>query len=92
MTAFFDNLFGIIHPYAASPDKVLVGVAVQAHNLTVEFENGNLSPDEYKELMNDILDINRIDQLMETQDQKQQIAKVLDLMKQGIFGLLKSMI
>lgn len=56
--------------------------------LTEDYEAGNLSRDEYVELMGDITDMQRLDQEVQDFERKRQIAKALDIIRQ-VVGLVK---
>jgi len=64
-------------PFVTSEDPVVSAVALKAEVYTDEFKRGNLTLDEFKELMNDLTVIKRIEETAKTLEQRTDLNNVI---------------
>lgn len=90
MTTMSQKAEELVAPYLGDASEEVSHAALSVSNLTQEYEAGRLTAAEYQDLINDALDLSKIDALMETQDEKQRAARIFDIMRQAL-GIITSL-
>lgn len=68
-------------------DPHVRGVAELLKDAKVAMDEGNISPEEFKELANDIFDMTKVDELSDSLERKNKIRAGLQLLREVISGL-----
>lgn len=72
------NFKEALSPFILSSDPVVSAVALKAEVYTDEYKKGNLSKDEYKELMTDLTVMKRIEETADALEQRTNLNSVIN--------------
>jgi len=74
-------MFTTIQDLLNSKNKDVFETAVYAERLQNELKAGTITPDEYEELSNDLLDLKKIDDLSATIEHKAELKEAFDFLR-----------
>lgn len=84
----FDEISLALRSYMSSEHPEVAQAAAEADRLTGLLESNQISRQEYQELLQDTLDLERVTELMVNQERKQEVAAALDLVKRHLGSLI----
>lgn len=88
----YEELNWALKGFRKSATPSVADAATEVSAITEDYRQGKLSREEYLELVDDLLDLERVSEQMYEQETKQEVAKALELLKNAIgpiLGLLK---